>query len=275
MVALNRLQVPQAGKRSLIHFTWAEHHARALNVRSREIHSKHINGLLTSTIMTISTRPRLCIFPVLDLMRSKAFRCILSFLSLLGTVHASLYPIAECTAQAWVRAPDLAPDTIVRGDARVKISAGCPAVDTAVLGLRLKERSVIKALYDPYTAFLTDLDVCSNRRSHEDREKLDPAQFDLWFESVDVQRASPWDFPRTTFSNPTFQEILANTSLWVVREEERLVFETTQVVQMAQRTSGDHDVVQDFAILIPSTNFPPALDYSHSMTMMEYDPEVS
>ena len=83
-------------------------------------------------------------------MRMKAFQCLLSFIALLGTVHASISPIAECTAQAWVRAPDLTPDTIVRGDVRVKISAECPAVETVSLGLRLKERSFVKALYDPF-----------------------------------------------------------------------------------------------------------------------------
>ena len=82
-------------------------------------------------------------------MRKKALQYLLSFLALLGTSHASIPPVADCTAQAWVRAPDLAPDAIVRGDVRVKISAECPAVETVSLGLRLKERSFVKALYDP------------------------------------------------------------------------------------------------------------------------------
>lgn len=92
-------------------------------------------------------------------MRTKPIHCVLSFLALLGTVHGSISPVAECTAQAWVRAPDLAPDTIVRGDARVKISPGCPAVETVLLGLRLKERSFVKALYVPCTAILADVDI--------------------------------------------------------------------------------------------------------------------
>lgn len=84
-------------------------------------------------------------------MRKKAFQCLLSFLALLGTVHASIPPAADCTAQAWVRAPDLTPDAIIRGDVRVKISAECPAIGTVSLGLRLKERSFVKALYDPFS----------------------------------------------------------------------------------------------------------------------------
>ena len=92
-------------------------------------------------------------------MRTKPLQCILSFLALVGTVHGGVSPIAECTAQAWVRAPDLAPDTIVRGDARVKISAGCPAVETVLLGLHLKERSVVKALYGPCVTIHADVDI--------------------------------------------------------------------------------------------------------------------
>ena len=79
-------------------------------------------------------------------MPIKAFHSILRFLALLGAVHATVSPVAECTAKAWVRAPDLTPDTIIRGDARIKISAECPAVETISLGLRLKERSFVKAL---------------------------------------------------------------------------------------------------------------------------------
>ena len=85
--------------------------------------------------------------PILGLMRTKPLQCILTFLALLGMVHGGhITSIAECTARAWVRAPDLAPNTIVQGDARVKISAECPAVESVTLGLRFKERSFVKAL---------------------------------------------------------------------------------------------------------------------------------
>ncbi|KAF8551405.1 hypothetical protein OG21DRAFT_287686 [Imleria badia] len=191
-------------------------------------------------------------------MRKKAFQCILSFLALLGTVDASISPNAECTVQAWVRAPDLVPDSIVGGDTRVKISAGCPAVETVSLGLRLKERSIVKAL-----------------RSQEDRKWM--SSMNQHRQNVDWQRISPWDIPwhgRSCQSDEA-TETLNNKDLWVVREEERLVFETTQVIHMAKGAFRDHDVVQDFAVLVPSTNFPPALDYTNSMFVLGSNIELS
>ncbi|KAG6379611.1 hypothetical protein JVT61DRAFT_10119 [Boletus reticuloceps] len=170
-------------------------------------------------------------------MHTKPFQYILTFLALLGTAHAHVAPNAKCTAQAWVRAPDLAPDTIVRGDARVKISAGCPAVDTVLLGLRLKERSF-------------------------EWMRSAPAVH------VDMQQTSPWAFPSARFPNHSddvkFDEILADKELWLVREEERVVFETTRVIHMEEGPIEDRVVVQEFAVLVPSTNFPPALDYLNS-----------
>ena len=69
--------------------------------------------------------------------------------------------------------------------------------------------------------------------------------------------------------------MLANKDLWLVREEERLVFETTQVIHVAEGASGDCDVVQDFAVLVPSTNMPPALDHLNAIHMMGDATEVS
>ncbi|KAF8434604.1 hypothetical protein L210DRAFT_3649099 [Boletus edulis BED1] len=179
-------------------------------------------------------------------MHTKPFQYILTFLALLGTAHAHVAPIAKCTAQAWVRAPDLAPDTIVRGDARVKISAECPDVETVLLGLRLKERSFVKAL-----------------RSQADREWMRSAPL----RHIDMQQTSPWAFPQTRVPNRIddvkFDESLADKELWLVREEERVVFETTRVIHMEEGPIEDRVVVQEFAVLVPSTNFPPALDYSN------------
>ncbi|KAG8216388.1 hypothetical protein J3R82DRAFT_6492 [Butyriboletus roseoflavus] len=151
-------------------------------------------------------------------MRTIPFQCILSFLALLGTAHGGIVPTAECNAQAWVRAPDLTPNTVVHGDARVKISAGCPAVENALLGLRFKERSFVKVL-----------------RSREDVKWLD-----LEYLAHDT---------------------VTNEALLVVREEERAVFETMQPINMGSSNHGAlRDAVHNFSILVPSTNFPPALD---------------
>lgn len=72
---------------------------------------------------------------------------LLGLLPLLGPngVHADVRTTPECTLQAWVRAPDLAPGTIIQGDARLRLAAGCTLVESASLGLRFKERSFVKA----------------------------------------------------------------------------------------------------------------------------------
>ena len=84
-----------------------------------------------------------------------------------------------------------------------------------------------------------------------------------------MQRTSPWASLPSRFANRSdeiiFHEMFANKDLWVVREEERLVFETTQVIHVAEGASRGRDVVQDFAVLVPSTNLPPALDHLHSI----------
>ena len=78
-------------------------------------------------------------------------RSILGWLTLLGAngvranSHTPHSPELECSIQAWVRAPDLAPGTIIQGDARLKATAGCATVESALLGLRFKERSFVKA----------------------------------------------------------------------------------------------------------------------------------
>jgi len=99
----------------------------------------------------------------------------------------------------------------------------------------------MKALYDPYAAILAVFDIPSTRRSHEDRKRM----HHLNRPQINFQRISPWAFPPSRFSNLgdeiTFQEMLADKDLWLVREEERLVFETSQVIRVAEAVSGDCD----------------------------------
>ncbi|KAH0834761.1 hypothetical protein J3R83DRAFT_10357 [Lanmaoa asiatica] len=177
-------------------------------------------------------------------MRRTRFQYILGFVALFGAVQGSKIPSPGCNAQAWVRAPDLTPNAIIHGDTRVKISAECPAVEDVFLGLRFKERSFVKAL-----------------RSREDEKRLSPEPAPPF----DFSNPSPWASMPSRFANRSveeaYEEVATNKDLWIVREEERLVFETTQPINMGSRNHGAHrDTVQDFSILVPSTNFPPALD---------------
>lgn len=82
-------------------------------------------------------------------MRVDHIQNILGLLSLPGAsgAHASTNTLSttECSIQAWVRAPDFTPGTIIQGDAHLKLAVGCTAVESASLGLCFKERSFVKS----------------------------------------------------------------------------------------------------------------------------------
>ncbi|KAI9568044.1 hypothetical protein HD554DRAFT_2039147 [Boletus coccyginus] len=191
-------------------------------------------------------------------MRVEHLQIILGLLFLLGpnAVHANA-PTAphspECSPQAWVRAPDLAPGTIIQGDARLKLTAGSTTVESASLGLHFKERSFVKA---------------SRSIEATKRPKKEKTVVNI-FNSERASPFSPWVHPVLDALNCSadlaFGDIVKSKDLWLVREEERIVFELTQAIDMGETHFGSvHDIARHFAILVPSTNFPPALDYPHS-----------
>ncbi|KAF8555514.1 hypothetical protein OG21DRAFT_1410837 [Imleria badia] len=176
---------------------------------------------------------------------------LLGFLPLLGPngVHADIL-LPECSLQGWVRAPDLSPDTIIQGDARLKLTARCTAVESASLGLRFKERSFVKA----------SRSIEATKRPTREQTVIDI------FDPEHNSPSSPWVPPVHDSFNCSadiaFELIVKNKDLWLVKEEERIVFESTQGIDMGEAQPGSvRDVVRDFAILVPSTNFPPALHY--------------
>ena len=98
------------------------------------------------------------------------------------------------------------------------------------------------------------------------RQDTTPIDF---FDPEHNSPASPWVLPAHHSFNRSadiaFGEIVKNKGLWLVREEECIVFESTQAIGIGEAPPGSvRDVVQDFTILVPLTNFPPALDYPHS-----------
>lgn len=88
----------------------------------------------------------------------------------------------------------------------------------------------------------------------------------------DFPNSSPWTLP---YVEEAYEETRTNKDLWIVREEERLVFETTRPINMG---SGNHgvlrDAIQNFSILLPSTNFPPALNKMNAVPALHMGNEV-
>ena len=83
-------------------------------------------------------------------MRIPALCSVVSLLELSTVVAAASAPSAEsdtvtpCRARAWVRAPDLVPGQVVKGDVKVKLDGACEEVSSYTLGLRFAERSWVK-----------------------------------------------------------------------------------------------------------------------------------
>ncbi|KIJ63027.1 hypothetical protein HYDPIDRAFT_168634 [Hydnomerulius pinastri MD-312] len=186
-------------------------------------------------------------------MRTDHIGRLVGLIALLGSVGGS-HASSECRPQAWVRAPDLAPGAIVQGDARLKITGECPLIETASLGLRFKERSFVKASLSG-EALKAPVKMTSSMR---------------WTEPENFSPSSPWVLPASQIANYStslaYEQAVLNKELWIVREEERIVFESIQALDIGKDESGfPRDVVQDFAILVPFTNFPPALDYADDL----------
>lgn len=148
-------------------------------------------------------------------------------------------------------------------------------VGTSIQGKVLRE-SFVRLLLLSAAPF--QVDSCSNRRSREDVERLNP-QPPRHDPRNDIANTSPWALAPSRFANKSveeaYKEILTNKDRWIVREEERVVFETTQPISMGNGNHGTHrDAVQDFSIFIPSTNFPPALDIIGFPNSLRMDREV-
>ncbi|KAG8216420.1 hypothetical protein J3R82DRAFT_6525 [Butyriboletus roseoflavus] len=125
-------------------------------------------------------------------MRTKPFQGILTF----PAGHGS-HGYCECNAQAWVRAPDLTPNAVVQGDARVKISAEYPAIENVSLGLQFKERSFVKAL-----RFREDM-----KRLNPERPKYDYSNPSLWVPSRFANKSV----------KEAYEKTITNEALWIVR----------------------------------------------------------
>jgi hypothetical protein len=59
-------------------------------------------------------------------------------------IHLNSPARQECQVQAWVRAADLVPAELVRGEVKVKTSGDCDDAISYELGLRFRERSAFK-----------------------------------------------------------------------------------------------------------------------------------
>ncbi|KAH7916555.1 hypothetical protein BJ138DRAFT_1052409 [Hygrophoropsis aurantiaca] len=170
-----------------------------------------------------------------------------------GSVHngkPDLQP--DCRARSWVRAPDMIPGAVIRGDVKILLDGDCPEVESYALGLRFKERILFKILQDG--AAIPD------RPTRKDNSNL----FGPPREVEDIFKPSwRWGFGNSSPAGNDsewkfYEDAVTNKDLWFVHEEETTSFEIKYQLDVPS-TGGD--LVSKFGLLIPDTNYPPALDH--------------
>ncbi|EIW74324.1 hypothetical protein CONPUDRAFT_160032 [Coniophora puteana RWD-64-598 SS2] len=183
-------------------------------------------------------------------MFPKGFASLLAVAGLASQAATSVQPEppSDCTFKAWVRAPDLAPNTIVTGDVRVK-AARSYEVEAINVGLRYKERRFVKTVREG--------EVLPSHPGQGPRTK-----------NLGAMPVSPWELPtHSEWFNPgeahtEYLKAYLNQTLWDVSEEELVLFDIRHPVNLAQRPGVNFELFskleERFSILVPNTNFPPA-----------------
>ncbi|KAF8532273.1 hypothetical protein JB92DRAFT_2843987 [Gautieria morchelliformis] len=169
----------------------------------------------------------------------------------LSTVAVAADPSTEsdavtpCRARAWVRAPDLEPGQVVQGDVKVKLDGVCEEVSSYTLGLRFAERAWVKTRREGVK--LPARPAANHSRVPTNRSIFEPdTLFSTRFPNYLGVDNSVWD---------KYQDEIKDPSLWLVREEERVGFEAKYGLRHGKQIG--HDLVESFAILVPSTSYPP------------------
>ncbi|KAF8589905.1 hypothetical protein K439DRAFT_1612466 [Ramaria rubella] len=153
-------------------------------------------------------------------------------------------------ARAWVRAPDLEVGRVVQGHVKIKLDGICEEVSSYSLGLRFAERAWVKTRREGITLPEKPTAKCSSNISRNDSVFSSYPPFAI-SRAFNVE-PSVWQ---------KYEDHMKNPALWLTREEERIGFE--EKYELLSDHTGDqlpHDVFAAFAILVPSTSYPPAFD---------------
>lgn len=149
--------------------------------------------------------------------------------------HPSSTARWDCDVKAYVRAPDLSPNVLLQGDARL-VANGTACTDLVgwQLGLVMKERAIVRLVAEGAT-------LPSQPKYNElEAEAWDEHREDPWNDVYPVtwrllgdQRQSPWDV-----AMEAYQSAMANVSLWQVHGAERAIFDLK--VDLASATGEHH-----------------------------------
>lgn len=120
----------------------------------------------------------------------------------------------ECDVQAWVRAPDLSPNALIAGDARLKANGTqCQDLVGWTLGLVLKERAIVRL---PAKGVILP-------EKPQWNESLETG-LDSWNDIYHVGWSRGFESPYER-AMQAYHTALSNVSLWKVHGAERSVFD--------------------------------------------------
>lgn len=152
----------------------------------------------------------------------------------LALVHPTSNARWACDIKAYVRAPDLFPNALLQGDARLMANGSdCTDMVGWQLGLVLKERAIVRLLAEGVTL---PSEPQHNKTLMED-------QFNRQDDWNDVYRVG-WRQPGGQDQSPyevalqAYYSALANASLWEVHGSERIVFDLKVDLAIAEGGLG-------------------------------------
>ncbi|KAF7356415.1 hypothetical protein MVEN_00974300 [Mycena venus] len=146
-----------------------------------------------------------------------------------------------CTVRAWVRAEDLSPDHISRGELRIKVPRAECANQIASVALRLQLDEFGEFKYLKRGAVVPEVQL-SNQSA--------PLGYADWMGGDGV------------YDYQAHDDGLSDPELWTVKAEERRAW-TTEVILLENNPDLSQPIVAAFTVAVPRVNYPPVAEKYH------------
>ncbi|KAJ6581801.1 hypothetical protein B0H19DRAFT_1251967 [Mycena capillaripes] len=143
-----------------------------------------------------------------------------------------------CTIHAWVRAEDLAPDHVSRGELRIKVPRAECANQIASVALRLQLDEFGEVKFLKQGAVLPEV---------QSSNKSVSAGYTDWVGSDVV------------YDYRAHDEGLTDPELWTIKAEERHAW-TTEATLIENNPDLSQPIVTPFSVAVPAVNYPPAVN---------------
>ncbi|KAJ7716145.1 hypothetical protein B0H16DRAFT_1898493 [Mycena metata] len=140
-----------------------------------------------------------------------------------------------CKVRAWVRAEDLSPDHVSRGELRIKVSRVECANQVASVALRLQFDEFGEVKYLKKGAVIPEVQASNQTAS---------------VESLD------WMANDVVLDYQAHDDAKSDPELWTVRAEERRVW-ATEATLLDNNPDLSHPIVTPFTVVVPAVNYPP------------------